>query len=673
MAADENSLTSEIWLVPETRRVLDSMADRFVAYDRHLNIVFVNRAVVEATALAYGDLVGRNQWDVNPETRGTVVEEYYARAFATGLAAHFQFQHPRSGAWMDVDAIPSGGFLHVYFRDITDRKRAEASLRESEAQYRQIAEGLPQLVWSAGPDGVRDYFNRRWLEFTGIGLEQEDNPWLRALHDEDRSRALAAWAQAVERGQTFQAEYRLRGREGRYRWFLGRATAIRNEEGEIVRWFGTCTDIHDQKAAQHVLEITNEFMIALAEDLDLERIVQSLTDASTSAIGAESGAFFYTAADDDGKALQRSALSGTARESLEKLGLVRATETFGSVLRGEGVVRSDDATKDPRFVKTDPRHGMASGHVPIVSYLAVPVVSRRGDVVGGLFFGHSQPGMFTDEHDRIVTSFAAQAAVAIDNARLYDQVRLAKEDLERQVQERTADLQLAVERLQGFTYHVSHDLRAPLRSIASTSRIIQEDYGTRIPPEVNTLLDRQVEAARKLAQLVDDLLQLSRISHQEMVRQPVDMTALAREAAAEAHSSHLNSTARVEVTEGLHAEGDPRLLRLALLNLIENAIKYSPAGGTVAVGQEGEHTFVVRDEGIGMESQYLHKIFEPFQRLHRDEEFGGTGIGLANVQQVIERHGGRVWVESQPGRGSTFYFTLCAEGPDVVDPQSTGD
>jgi PAS domain S-box-containing protein len=533
------------------------------------------------------------------------------------------------------------------------------ALKENADQYRQIAEGLPQMVWTARPDGTRDYFNNRWLDYTGVGVESGENPWASVLHPEDRERGARAWSEAVASGSPFQAEYRLRAKDGKYRWYLGRAIPLRSEKGKVLRYFGTCTDIHGQKAIQRVLEITNDFAMTLAHDLDLERIVQSLTDASTQAIGAQFGSFFYNVVDEQGEAFLLYTLSGAPRDAFEKFGLPRATQVFGPTFRGEGVVRSDDITNDPRYGRMGPpHHGMPQGHLPVVSYLAVPVTSRSGDVIGGLFFGHPQPAMFTEEHETIVSSFAAQASVALDNARLYDQVKGMNQELERKVAERTFDLLSANERLQGFTYHVSHDLRAPLRAIVSTSRIIQEDFGHRLPAEANELLDRQAEAANKMGQLVDDLLKLSRLARQDMSTQELDLTEMAKDAAAEALSMHPYSKVQVEVEEGVRAQADPRLLRLVLLNLIENGIKYSPNGGTVKVGTRGDGAFFVSDEGIGIEAKYLDKIFEPFQRLHRDEEFKGTGIGLANVRQVVERHGGKVWVESELGRGSRFCFTL---------------
>lgn len=228
--------------------------------------------------------------------------------------------------------------------------------------------------------------------------------------------------------------------------------------------------------------------------------------------------------------------------------------------------------------------------------------------------------------------------------------------LDARVRERTAELLAANQALETYSHHVAHDLRAPLRAIVSTSRIIEEDFGPTLNDEIRGYLSRQVQAASRLGQLVDDLLKSSRLSREEMVRAKIDFSALAREAGAEALTMHPSSQVTVNVQDGLSAMADPRLLRLALTNLIENAVKYSPQGGAVLVGYDG--AYFVKDHGIGISEDYFSKIFEPFQRLHRDDEFQGTGIGLSNVRQVIERHGGKVWVESEPGSGSTFYFTL---------------
>ncbi len=599
------------------------------------------------------NIIGRQILSILPDLDSVWINAFQSVAL-TGIPQRSVHYAPTSGKWFDVSTFKSGdassGKLAILISDVTESREKERALREGEAQYRQIAEGLPQMVWSAGPDGIRDYFNGRWLEFTGVGPENCEGPWLSVMHIEDRARASKAWDASVLSGKTFEAEYRLRSREGQYRWFLGRAIAIRNKQGQTVRWFGTCTDIEEQKNAQVTLQITYNFALALAADLDLERIVQSLTDASTFALGAEYGAFFYREDGDDEDIVSLIAASGRKVVGLETLCLGDRSAAFAGCFKSTEIVRRDNVSSDHTYshiLSLDPT---------VSSYLSAPVISRSGEIIGILIFAHPAPEIFTSQHERIVSSFVAQAATAIDNARLYERLRLMNEDLEARVQARTSDLLAAIERLQGFTSHVSHDLRSPLRAIASTSRIIQEDFGTKLPDEVLRLLTRQADAGTRLGKLVDDLLKLSRISKQEMIRQRVDVSFLAQDVFVEAQSTHPYSKASIDISDNLYTEADPRLLRLALHNLIENAVKYSPQGGTIIVGQREDGAFFVRDEGIGMEPQYLEKIFEPFQRLHRDDEYSGTGIGLANVKQVIDRHGGEIWAESGLGSGATFYF-----------------
>jgi len=215
--------------------------------------------------------------------------------------------------------------------------------------------------------------------------------------------------------------------------------------------------------------------------------------------------------------------------------------------------------------------------------------------------------------------------------------------------------------LEAFAYSVAHDLRQPLRAIAFTSRMVLDDAGPELNPENRGLLETQVRSAMKLAQIVNDLLNLSRISRAEMVYERIDISELARQVAEEMLASERPCVIDIDVQEGLIAFGDRTLITTVLQNLFDNACKFSPEGGRVYFGQElseGTLAFVVRDWGVGFPMEYAHKIFLPFERLVKEEQFEGTGIGLANVQRAVLRHGGRVWAESEPGKGSSFYFTL---------------
>ncbi|MGV3615719.1 MAG: ATP-binding protein [Fimbriimonas sp.] len=241
-----------------------------------------------------------------------------------------------------------------------------------------------------------------------------------------------------------------------------------------------------------------------------------------------------------------------------------------------------------------------------------------------------------------------------------DTLREVNAELERRVAERTAELTEANREMEGFTYSVSHDLRAPLRAIVSTSSLLLEDLGEAIPPEQADMLRSQSRNALRLAKLIDDLLRLSRVSRQEMRRAEVDMSELAHHIAKEI-CDPVPLPCRFEIQEGMIAAADPHLIRFVLSNLMENAVKFSPGGGRIDVGlreEDGESIFFVRDQGVGFNPAYAVRIFEPFERLVSDKEFPGTGIGLANVKRIVERHHGRVWATSALGQGATFSFTL---------------
>ncbi len=215
--------------------------------------------------------------------------------------------------------------------------------------------------------------------------------------------------------------------------------------------------------------------------------------------------------------------------------------------------------------------------------------------------------------------------------------------------------------LESFAYSVAHDLRAPLRNIAITARMLIEDAGEQLTKENRELLEEQVRSASNLGQIITDLLALSRISRFEVSRVALNLSALAREVAVEVRPEEQGSPCVFDIQDNLRVNGDATLLRVVLLNLFENACKFSPQGGQVFFGFElvdGQEAFVVRDQGIGFSEEYAKKVFEPFERLVSDAEYEGTGIGLASVQRAIARHGGRVWAHSKPGQGSSFYFTL---------------
>jgi light-regulated signal transduction histidine kinase (bacteriophytochrome) len=247
-----------------------------------------------------------------------------------------------------------------------------------------------------------------------------------------------------------------------------------------------------------------------------------------------------------------------------------------------------------------------------------------------------------------------------------EESRRLNTELEQRVRARTAQLEASNKELEAFVYSASHDLRAPLRGIDGWSLALVEDYGNQLEPGALNYLDRVRSETHRMGHLIDDLLQLSRISRSEMHRDTVDLSRAAESIAARLREAHPKRQLEFTIQPAITAFGDGRLLEVALTNLLQNAVKFSGSRAHAriqfdAVEREGQTVFTVRDNGVGFDMAYASHLFGPFQRLHSDSEFPGSGIGLATVQRVIHRHGGRVWAEAEPGQGATFYFTLGLE------------
>lgn len=236
-------------------------------------------------------------------------------------------------------------------------------------------------------------------------------------------------------------------------------------------------------------------------------------------------------------------------------------------------------------------------------------------------------------------------------------------ELDERVQERTAQLEAANREMESFSYSVSHDLRAPLRSIDGFSKALLDDYADKLDAEGRDHLKRVRKASQRMGQLIDDILKLSRLTRGEMLIEQVDLSALVREVIKPLMDADPGRKVKMHVQDGVVARGDRKMLRVVLDNLIGNAWKYSGKQplAWITFGKapsSGGTAYFVKDNGAGFDMAYSQKLFTPFQRLHSEKDFPGTGIGLATVQRIIHRHGGKVWVESEPGKGATFFFTL---------------
>jgi signal transduction histidine kinase len=351
----------------------------------------------------------------------------------------------------------------------------------------------------------------------------------------------------------------------------------------------------------------------------------------------------------------------------------RTTALFGPTFRGEAIIRLDDVTVDPRFGTNPPYFGLPEGHLPVRSYLAVPVVARGGEVLGGLFFGHATAGMFTERAERLVIGIAAQAAIALDNVQLYRQLQEAL---------RTRDEFLAA---------AAHDLKSPLTGIKSMAQLLRRHLtqtdlasGERLAKGLASI----DASAMQLSAQIDELLDLTRVQMGrpiELDRRPTDLVDLAQGVIAEQQRTTERHQLRfTSAIPALVGEWDAVRLVRVLDNLLANAVKYSPGGGAIEVSLARENdggaawaVLAVRDHGLGIPAADQPRIFERFRRARNVVgRIGGTGIGLASARHLVEQHGGTITVVSQEGVGSTFTvrLPLTPPGDEMVSapPALTG-
>jgi PAS domain S-box-containing protein len=450
---------------------------------------------------------------------------------------------------------------------------------------------------------------------------------------------------------------------------------IKDADGKIIGASKVARDITDQKRTEkslhehiEIIETVNRLGQTLASELDLHKLVQAVTDAATEICDARFGAFFYNLLDDEGESYMLYALSGVPTEAFAHFPMPRNTDIFASTFKGEGTVCLDDVKKDPRYGKNSPYYGMPTGHLPVTSYLAVPVISRSGEVYGGLFFGHPEEGIFTDRAARIIEGLAAQAAIAMDNARLFESAQKARGEAERAAVENERLYQQAQESSQlkeEFLATVSHELRNPLNAILGWSRMLRAGQVSEasIPKALDTI-ERNAQAQ---AQLIDDLLDVSRIMTGKLrmdVRPAdpnlfIDAAMEAVKPAAEAKGIRLQ---RILDTGMISVPGDPIRLQQVIWNLLSNAIKFTTRGGHVQVRLERVNSHVeiiVSDTGQGIEPEFLPHVFDRFRQADQrtTRQHGGLGLGLAIAKNLVELHGGEVQAAS-PGAGQGATFTV---------------
>lgn len=709
------------------RGVITNMDEAFTLFNADFDILEVNEATCQLVGMARPQLIGANHWRQFPGTYDSALGQMYRQVLLDGQPQYLEHRYvfdDGHAVWFEVRAFKVGAGVAALFRDVTERvgiidalkgaeRRQSFQLRMANAlgdrtNARDVIQAAAQLVgqyfqvqragyaavnagaqtlsveldWtSAGTDSMAGE-TRPLYSFGPAVIEQLRAGQLVVINNVDTDPWTQSYAgdyatigvKSLVAAPLFNAE-QLAGvfylHAAVSRSWLPEETALFEDAARRIADAVQRVRVEEQlRDETSILELLNKTGQSLNSMLEFDALMQYITDAATKIAGAEFGSFFHNSRGSNGDALLLHTLSGAPREAFERFGHPRPTAVFNPTFQGHGPVRSDDITKDPRYGKMAPHHGMPAGHLPVVSYLAISVVSRSGEVLGGLFFGHSQPAKFTERTERIIEGIAAQAATAIDNARLYEKAQRSVEERDALLKnERVARAE--AERLarakDEFLAMLAHELRNPLAPVSVAAELLRLDVNDPVRiARASDIITRQV---RHLTHLINDLMDVSRVTRGlvELHKEQLDVKTLVSTAIEQVKPLiEARQHTLIIRLEADHAEvlGDRTRLIQVIANLLNNAAKYTPPGGdiTLHITVEGQCVGIsVLDNGVGIDSHILPHVFELFTQGSRslDRTQGGLGIGLALVKAIVDLHEGTVQAHSDGvSQGSRFTVTL---------------
>ena len=684
------------------RDVLENMSEAFFLLDREFRLLDVNSAALALDGRPREMLLGRPLWELAPGVEETELGGLFKRVMADRqprTSTHHQSWEDGRSAWLETRIVPVQAGLAAFYRNVTEELSAQEELRETSRRLDAILSNTMMAVFLMDHRQQCVYANAAAEKLTGYAFEQMQG---RPLHDVIHHKKPDGTHYPLEEcpiDRAFPARAQMQGEElfvapdGSFYPVAFTASPLLDQSGAPVGTVIEARNVDQEKAKQAQFDVLNQTGQSLAAQLDLDRIVQIVTDAGVQLSGARFGAFFYNVVDEDGESLLLYSLSGAERADFDGFGHPRATEVFGPTFNGEGVVRSDDITLDPRYGNNPPHKGMPEGHLPVRSYLAVPVTSRSGAVIGGLFFAHPEPGIFGEESERLLLGLAGQAAVAIDNARLFEAAQRANQGLERRVAERTRELQIAndalrqsqkMEAIGQLTGGIAHDFNNLLTVIRGSADVLRREGLSE--EKRRRYLDAIADTSDRAARLTGQLLAFAR---RQALRPEVFDAGLRITSIAEMLRSVLGSRIRLEIDADCpdcFVEADTAQFETAVVNMAVNARDAMDGEGELKIGvgrvAEDGSEFVcveVADTGQGIEPDKVDRIFEPFFTTKAVGK--GTGLGLSQVYGFTKQSDGEIRVESAVGVGTTFRLLLPArddrpkaasEQQEAVRPQSGG-
>lgn len=609
------------------RSAFDHMLEgcQIIGYD--WRYIYLNHSAEIHNKRPNKELLGNRYQDMWPGIEQTEVFKIIERVLNSRIPYHFEneFLYPDGSlGWFDlsIQPVPEGVFILTI--DISERKNAEIALHESEKKYRLVADNSDDWIYWIAPDGKLLYVSPACERVTGYSIDEfKLHPELNheIVYEADRDKLSKHHHISQSGNSQHEIEYRIITKEGEVLWISHSCSPIYNDNGVYLGQRGTNRNITQRKLQEQQLHESEFRFNKLYENSAFGMVLTNDRFQFIKTNPAFCEIMGYHEAELLNMTFKDLSFPDEINNNL--LNIQRLIKKEISVYRAE-----------KRYIRKD-------GSVIWGSLTVVANYSDDGSFLYNL---------------ATVEDITRRKAAELEIAQL-------NETLEQRVVERTFQLEAANNELEAFSYSVSHDLRAPLRHINGYVDLLNEKFLDDLPEKARHYLKTISGASQQMGKLVDDLLQFSRTGRQELHKTTFNMNDLVDEVVQNIKNEYVDRKVNWNIQNFPESFGDPSLLKQVWINLLDNAVKYSKnqekSEITIEFKNENNNLiFSVRDNGVGFDMKYAHKLFGVFQRLHSESEFEGTGIGLANVQRIIHKHNGRVWAESELGKGSTFYFSL---------------
>ena len=504
--------------------------------------------------------------------------------------------------------------------DITERKRAEEALHNSEEKYRTIFENVQDVFYQTNLEGTILEISPSVNYFSEFQRDKLIGTSVYNLYNDPKDRDILI-KEISKHGELRDYELRLKTKTGQIKHVSINASLIIGADGKPNQIDGAIRDITERKQADEALSKSEERQRFILESLPIA---------------------IYTSPFDP--EIDTSWISGNVRKitGFEIEEYLSANDFWHNRLHRE------DKKRVLQAFSNIPDHGET-------------ILEYRWKCKDGQYRWFQDRSVLLENESR--REYLGVIADITEIKHAQEEINVLNAELEQRVKQRTLQLENTNKELEAFSYSVSHDLRSPLRGIDGWSMALLEDYNQILDEQGRGYLNRVRHESQRMGDLIDDLLKLSLVNRSQMKKVDVEISTVVRAVASRMIESHAGQKYEIIIQPDVHASGDPKMLEIAITNLLDNACKFTGSNTltTIEFGQlllDGIPTFYLRDNGVGFDMEYAGKLFGAFQRMHKRSDFPGSGIGLATVQRIISRHGGRVWAESKQGEGSTFYFTL---------------